>query len=593
MLKQLLIKNMAIIEALELQFQDGLTVITGESGSGKSILLDAIALAFGARASPKEILRSGATRGLVELVFDTGNLLEQATFREFMAQQGVTLLPEETELLLSREFTSGSSRSRINGVPVSREVLERLRPWLIDLHGQHELTSLFQREKQRVYLDALGGNPVSALKGQVSEAYDAWWTLKSQLEKAQRNRQELERQRDFLVFQLHELNEARLTTDDEDSQARQELDILGHAEKLIQVSARGSCLLSEGELQSPAILDQLALLQKTLSDGAAYDPKLENMLERLQSAYAELQAVAGDLSRYADRVEANPQRISELTERLDLLEKLKRKYGAHLNEVITKRNRLASDLEALEAGEQNLEALHAALARKENDLAMVSHELSQARQRLAQDLKGNLLIQLEGLAMPGVSFDVQFIPVTYSREGVEEVEFLFSANPGEGLKPLAKVASGGELSRFLLAMKVLTADTDGLLTLVFDEIDSGISGPTAKAVAEKLAGLSRNLQVLTITHQPMIAAMGQQHWHVEKRVIRLENGAESVDVAVEALEQDENRRLKVLTRLVSGVETQDEAARKFIRKLRQQAVQFYGKAPVASLSTLQNSFARP
>lgn len=591
MLKQLLIKNIAIIEALDLQFQQGLTVITGESGSGKSILLDAIALAFGARVSPREILRSGCERGQVELSFETGSLLEQDAFREFLAIQGVELLPDETELLLSREFTVGGSRSRINGIPVTREILERLRPWLIDLHGQHELTSLFQRDKQRVYLDATGGSAVASLKRQVAEAHEAWSALKSQLEKHNRNRQELERQRDFLVFQLNELNEARLTSEDEDVQARQELEILSHAEKLIRVSAQGSALLTDGEAHAPAVLDQLSTLQKTLAEGAAYDPELESILERLQSAYAELQALGSDLSRYSDRVEANPERISELADRLDLLEKLKRKYGSNLGEVIAKRDQLAEDLEALESGEQNLEALEVAIAEKEQALAVISNELSEVRQSLAENLKRDLLAQLQGLSMPGVSFGVLFIPGHYSREGQEEVEFLFSANPGEGLKPLAKVASGGELSRFLLAMKVLTAGSDGLLTLVFDEIDSGISGPTAKAVAEKLAGLSRDLQVLAITHQPMIAAIGLQHWHVEKQVLQSSEGTESVRVKVEALERDEDRRLQVLTRLVSGVDSQDEAARKFIRKLRQQANQFYKKPSVEALPQLQDSHA--
>ena len=329
------------------------------------------------------------------------------------------------------------------------------------------------------------------------------------------------------------------------------------------------------------MLDQLAVLQKTLGEGAAYDPQLESLLERLQGAYAELQSVASDLSRYSNRVEANPERISELADRLDLLEKLKRKYGANLGEVIAQRDQLAQDLEALDSGEQNLEALEQAIAEKEQHLALISRELSEVRGTLALTLKADLLIQLQGLAMPGVSFDVQLMPAQYSRDGMDEVEFQFSANPGEALKPLAKVASGGELSRFLLAMKVLTAGTDGLLTLVFDEIDSGISGPTAKAVAEKLAGLSQNLQVLAITHQPMIAAMGLQHWHVEKRVLQAPDGVESVSVQVEALDRNEDRRLQILTRLVSGVDAPDEAARQFIGKLRQQALDFYEQSPVA------------
>lgn len=583
MLIQLQIKNIAIIEALELRFQKGLTVITGESGSGKSILLDAISLAFGAKVSPREILRTGSDRGQVELLFDIGNLQDHQFFRDFLFQHQVPLLPDETEILLSREFTSGGSRSRINGTPVNREVLETLRPWIIDLHGQHELTSLFQRDKQRAYLDATGGTAVVNLKRKVAEAYDAWRSVRQQWETLTQNRQEQERQRDFLVFQLTELMEAQIKAEDEDIQARQEMEKLGHAEKLIQVSRQGSILLSEGDMQTPAVLDELSRLQKILAEAANHDTALEAMLEQLQGVYANLRAVASDLNRYSDTVETNPERLSELSERLDQLEKIKRKYGSTLKAVISRRDQLEEELNALEVSAQSLEDLETAIIEREKTLEAVVQELSQVRQQLADDLKRALLLQLQMLAMPGVSFDVSIIPTSYSREGTEEVEFLFSANPGEALKPLSKVASGGELSRFLLAMKVLTAGSDGLLTLVFDEIDSGISGPTAKAVAEKLGALSRELQVLAITHQPMIAAMGQQHLHVEKQVFQTSEGTESVVVAVQQLDQDTERRLKVLARLVSGIESQDEAVEKFILRLQEQAAVFYGEPAIRML----------
>lgn len=573
MLKQLQIRNIAIIESLSVQFERGFTVITGESGSGKSILLDAISLSFGAKASPREILRAGSSRGQVELLFDIGSMLEHNAFRDFLSEQGVTLLPDETEILLSREFTTGGSRSRINGVPVTREVLEALRPWVIDLHGQHELTSLFQREKQRLYLDAFGGSAHAALKRKVADAYEAWSGLKRQLEAIVRNRQDIERQRDFLAFQLQELQEARLDNEDEDVQARQELEILSHAEKLIRVSQQGAGLLSEGDAQTPAVLDQLALLQKKLSEGAGYDPALSALLEQLQGVHTELRAIALELDHYHERVEVRPERIAELSERLDLLEKLKRKYGNTLREVLARRDELAHELEQLESGEQNVQALEKAIASQEKTLSNLCQQLSEARQKLADALKNQLLSQLQVLAMPGVSFDIAFIPVGYGREGAEEVEFLFSANPGEPLRALAKVASGGELSRFLLAMKVLTAGSDGLLTLVFDEIDSGISGPTAKVVAEKLAGLSREIQVIAITHQPMIAAMGQQHLHVEKQV-QTASGRESVQVLAEMLAGDDERRVKILSRLVSGMDSSDEAVEKFIRRLQAEAAVF-------------------
>jgi DNA repair protein RecN (Recombination protein N) len=575
MLKQLFIRNIAIIEALELAFERGLTVITGESGSGKSILLDAIALAFGARVSPKEVLRAGSTRGQVELIFDIGSLSGHQAFKAFLADQGVELQPDETEILLSREFSSGGSRSRINGIPVTRDVLEQLRPWIIDLHGQHELTSLFQKEKQRLYLDAYGSNTLLPIKQVVSEAYEAWASLKSRYHHLVKSRQELAQKRDFIQFQLNELLEAKLQEADEDSKARQELEVLSHGEKLIRVAAQGASLLSDSEGQQSAVLDQLSVLQKRLSEGAAYDPVLGGLLLQVQGLHTELRAVASELERYADRVDLDPGRMAELTDRLDMLEKLKRKYGPSLPEVLARRDQLAEALDTLDNGEQNLDALEGEIAEREAVLQAVSRQLSEARQAVASRLNQELLTQLQVLSMPGVSFDVSFLPIAYSREGAEDVEFLFSANPGEPLRPLAKVASGGELSRFLLAMKVLTAESDGLLTLVFDEIDSGISGPTAKAVAEKLATLSHRLQVLTITHQPMIAAMGRQHLHVQKNVVRGKSGDESVWVDVQALEKDGERRLNALSRLVSGMETRDVAVEKFIRRLQAEADAFY------------------
>lgn len=575
MLKQLFIRNIAIIESLELAFEGGLTVITGESGSGKSILLDAIALAFGAKASPKELLRAGCNRGQVELIFDIGALKDHAALREFLLGQGIELLPDETEILLTREFTTGGSRSRVNGCPVTRDVLENLRPWIIDLHGQHELTSLFQKEKQRHYLDAWGGNELQAVKRQLAGVYEAWLALKNRYDLLSQNSQELAQKRDFLVFQLTELQEAQLADADEDVKARQELEVLSYGEKLLRIASQSMELLAHGETQAPAILDQLGSFQKKLAEGSAYDPVLNALLQQVEGISTELKAVAGELNRYADRVDMNPARIAELTDRLDCLERLKRKYGPTLLQVITKRDDVALELESLDAGDQNLETLAAAMAEQERELRQFSQQLSAIRHQVGERLKQELLIQLQALSMPGVSFDIAFNPIAYSREGMEEVEFLFSANPGEAMKPLAKVASGGELSRFLLAMKVLTAETDGLLTLVFDEIDSGISGPTAKAVAEKLAQLSNQLQVVAITHQPMIAAMGRQHVHVEKRVFDAPSGLESVRVQVQRLEHDAEQRVQILSRLVSGMESRDEAVEKFIRRLQGEADAFY------------------
>lgn len=602
MLKRLSIRNIAIIEALDLDFEDGLTVITGESGSGKSILLDAIALAFGARVSPKEALRTGCSRGQVELLFELGHWREHADFRAFLNDQGLELSPEETEILLSRELTPGGSRSRINGASVGREAVEMLRGWVIDLHGQHELTGLFRADRQRACLDGYGRGvsgkrdastemtgkvTLAELKRDVAVAYEVWKVLKHRYEALLANRSERLRQRDFLLFQLSELEAADLRDVDEDADARRELELLSHGEKRLRVAARGVALLSEGGVSEGlpvALLDQLSLLEKTLAEGAGYDPAMETLLVQAQGAHAELKAIAGELVRYANRVEMSPERMALLTDRLDVLEKLKRKYGPTLRDVLATQERLEQELMALEDAEQDAETLEAAVFESEARLADLSRKLGEIRRVVAEDLKAAMLLQLQTLSMPGVSFDVAFTPTAYGAEGMEEVTFLFSANPGEPLRPLAKVASGGELSRFLLAMKVLTAENDGLLTLIFDEIDSGVSGPTAKALAEKLAMLSQRLQVLTITHQPMLAAMGRQHLHVEKQVQCNEVGEESVRVAVRSLEPDGEERLNVLSRLASGMETSDQAVEKFIRRLRADADAFYRELSLPTIN---------
>jgi DNA repair protein RecN (Recombination protein N) len=584
MLKHLSIRNIAIIDSVDLSFEQGLTVITGESGSGKSILLDAIALAFGARVSPKEVLRSGQARGQVELLFSLGHRLQDATFRQLLADWDILLAPDEEELLLSREFTIGGSRSRVNGTPVNREILEALRPWIIDLHGQHELTSLFRPERQLACLDGYGSATLVELRRAVYEAYSAWRQLRQKLDTLLKNQRERLQQRDFLAFQLEELEAAELTDSAEDEAAREELKLLSYSEKRLRVAERAALILSEGlghvgdEGAEPALLDQLAILEKLLAEGASYDAALAPLLQQVEGAHAELKAVAGDLSHYAERVDMNPERIGDLTDRLDLLEKLKRKYGPTLAEVLLLRDRLAQELDALNTAEDDSQRLQRDVEERESLLADLCEQLRAMRQVLAADLKNAILSQLQDLAMPNVLFDVVFQPTAYGPDGADEVTFLFSANPGDPMRPLAKVASGGELSRFLLAMKVLTAGNDGLLTLIFDEIDSGVSGPTAKALAEKLARLSLHMQILAITHQPVIAAMGRQHFHVEKQLLTgTDEGHDGVVVSIQNLSAHGDTRLNVLSRLASGLTQPDQVVESFIRRLRDEAAQFYGQ----------------
>ena len=568
MLKHLRVRNIAIVEQVELDLDAGLTVITGESGSGKSILIDAISLAFGEKVSPKDVLRAGTERGQIELLFDAAELLNEEGFVQFLKDEGIESSDGETEILLSREFTASGSRSRINGVPVNRDVLTRLRPFVVDLHGQHELTSLFQPERQREYLDMLGDAAFQSLKEKVAAAYSDWQQLASRRERLLSNRQDLERQRDFLSYQLKELEAAQLTDGIEDQTLQGEREVLSHAEKLQRVSGAAQSLLTDGESERPAVIDQLDDITRQLAEGAPYDARLQTLLDQVEGARTELKAAAADLSAYRERVELNPERLSEITDRLDVLEKLKRKHGPTLGDVLTTFETLQAEWETLEADATDIDALDARIAEKEGVLKTASDQLTVSRQKLALGLEGELSGQLQALALPSVQFKVGIEPASYAAHGRDDITFLISANPGEPLKPLAKTASGGELSRFLLALKAILAQAGGVATLVFDEIDSGVSGPTAKAVAERLSALSRRLQVLVITHQPLIAALGRQHWHVEKHL-----SADSVRVEAIALTEDA-ARLPVLSRLVSGSESGDEAVERFVLKLMAEARAF-------------------
>lgn len=572
MLKRLTLENIAIVDALEVSFEGGLTVITGETGAGKSIMIEAVAMAFGAKAPAKDILRTGSPRGRIELLLDLSALKDPEPVRRFLSDQALELLPEETELLISREFTPTASRCRVNGTPVTREVLDALRPYFLDCHGQHELTGLFHRSVQRACLDGLGGESLKQIKIQVARAFQKWQLARQKLTRHQADQQSFQSKKDFLTFQLNELMEADLNDPDEDSHTQIELERLTHGEKLRQSTAQAVELLSEGDYEkSPAITELLARVQKIIAEGARVDVTLTPLLERATGLYEESRALALDLGGYHEDLESDPARINVLVDRLDLLEKLKRKYGPTLAEVLSTRDRLSEELASQEAGENNLEALEAACAEAETALIALTAQLSEARIRVADSLKSLLEEQLRSLALPSAMFDIVFHPTPPGMDGGEEVEFLFSANPGEPLRPLAKVASGGELSRFLLALKVLTAESGTMQTLIFDEIDTGMSGNAAKSVGEKLLALARHLQVLVITHQPIVAAMGDHHLHVQKRVVEDEAG-ENPRVQVEAVNlQEKEKRLAVLSRLASGIDTDDEAVENYILRLLNQA----------------------
>jgi DNA repair protein RecN (Recombination protein N) len=581
MISRILLQNIAIVSQLSVSLEPGLTVITGESGSGKSLVLEAIALAFGLKVPPKQVLKSGCSKGLVEVILqladvdDTEKLAACLQTFQFDCE-----VQQETEWSLSREITPQSSRFRLNGIPVTRELVEAIRPWFVDIHGQHELHQLFSPTHQLAYLDTFGGVEIRTLKKRVSEAYTQWHLAHQQHQSLLQTLQATAQNRDFLLFQLTELDQAAVIHPDEDETLRQELRRLSCASQFIQAAQYGYAVLQDDRnSQQPALLDQLNRIQKKLvSAGGVGDTVLQGIHERIEQVICELQQVSEELASYPEQIDTHPERLAELTERLDVLEKLKRKYGPTLQQLMAHHTTLTQQLEDLDSSDSKLKAVEHHLEASRGTLQTACTRLTQMRQQCAGQFKLNIKEELQSLAMPGVSFDIELTQTQFSEHGADSMMFLFSANPGEPLRPLAQVASGGELSRFLLAAKVIQAQSGNRMSLLFDEIDTGISGPTAKAVAKKMIQLSHHHQVIAITHQPMIAVLGQQHLHVTKKIEHNGN-THAAQVVVESIANNPEKRQEALAQLISGATGQDETTRRFIAQLQVQAQEICQNTP--------------
>lgn len=607
MIRLLRLENIAVFERVSVPFGPGLTILTGEAGSGKSLLIDALGWAFGAPVSARDILRTGTSSGRVELTLaipsavnatdedgeDDAVLAENALaqVRTFLEENGIELAPDETELLISREFTAASSRSRINGTPVNRQLLETLRGWLLEIQGQHALTGLFRKSVQRENLDALGGSDMAVLRAEVAEVYQGWLATRQHIQTIEENRQQRLQRLDFVRFQLQELEEAELSDPDEDAQVRQELQRLQNAESLLQGAAKTLALMGgddSGYGEDAACVETLlAKALKSFQDPARLDGTAGPLNERLISLLEETKALVSDLARYHDRLEVRPDKIQELGDRLDRLERLKRKYGPTLADVLATRDQLANESDTLDQDDRTLEALKATLNQQEAAMKSLLGRLTAERKTLSAQLETRMTSLLRELAMPSARFAVQLLATDWGPLGAEEVEFLFSANPGEDLRPLAKIASGGELSRVLLALTALMAHEGQARTYVFDEIDTGTSGATAQSIAAQLFRLSRSgCQVIVVTHQPIVAAAADQHLHVSKRVIAgADEGLERASTQV-AILNDESTRLEVLSRLASGLEGSDEAVASYASRLLKMAEDWKLTAVSGGVATL-------
>ncbi|MGB3300708.1 MAG: DNA repair protein RecN [Phormidesmis sp.] len=523
MLSALKIENFALIDQLELKLKPGLNVLTGETGAGKSIILDAIDAVLGGKASNRWV-RTGANKALVEAVFDVGadDPRIHPQIQQWLSQHDI---PAQGNILTCRRELTASkgsvrSRSRLNGVAVKKPEMEDLRRLLIEITAQGQTLQLGSPDLQRDWLDGFGDRQLIEQRQKVASDYEAATAAKKQLDTRRQAEQQRTDQLDMFEFQNKELSEAAIAAPDELEALQIEHHRLSHSVELQQQSYQSYQILYEND-SGGACADLLGQAETILSDMLRYDPEVEPILEMVGEAIAQVQEAGRQINAYGENIETDPQRLEEIDQRIAQLKQLCRKYNRDLPELIDYYQEIQASLAALHGDGQSIDDLEAAYQSKQKALMESCHRLTKLRQAAAQALEKDLIAQLKPLAMERVKFKVDIQSQAPTVNGADLVSFLFSPNPGEPLQPLVEIASGGEMSRFLLALKACFSRVDPIGTMVFDEIDVGVSGRVAQAIAEKLYQLGRQHQVLCVTHQPLVAAMADAHFHVGKHVVTL------------------------------------------------------------------------
>lgn len=559
MLTTLRIKNLALVADLTLELQSGCNVITGETGAGKSIIIGALNLVLGERAD-RTLIRSGSDSCSVEAVFDVGKLKASSALTTFLDANGLEPC-EDQQLVLKRVFTSaGANRQFVNGSPTTLAALGTIGEWLVDMHGPHEHQSLLNAAKQLAILDAFGGLQKER------EAFGDFVAKRGTLEAEKAalivDEKTYAQQLDLLRFQVNEITSARLQPG-EDEQIGQEYQRSSNAAKLLQLSQAALDLLSENE---SSLLTQAGIVGRTLHELQRIDSGAAEILsqhEQMVNAANELQAA---LSHYVDKVDVNPERLQELEERMNLLQSLKRKYGATLADVIAFGDEAKQKLQSLEQRDEELARLNAALEKLDTELLRVGKDLAAKRKKVIPQLSKAVSKQLADLGFRQSKFDVALTTIsekeftehgTRNATGLDTIEFQFAPNPGEPAKPLRAIASSGELARVMLALKTVLAAEDEIPVLVFDEVDANVGGETANVVGEKMRQIADKRQVLCITHLPQVAAAGTAHYVVSKQV---KEGRTISEISL----LNKKERVAELTRMLGG---QTDAARKHAEAL--------------------------
>ena len=546
-----MIENFALIKKLNVNFHQGLNVLTGETGAGKSIIIDAVNLVIGDRAD-KSFIRTGEDKAMVQAVFYSNN----PVLDMLLTENGVNP-SEDGCIIITRElYGNGRSASRLNDKLVTVSLIKEVCKHLIDIHGQHAHQSLLYPDNHLDMLDMLKGGEIVDLKKSVESSYHTLRTIEKRLKDLNENDLEKERRKDILHFQVNEIDDAELLEDEEDHLMERQT-LMANSEKIYKIMAESYETIYNGRNQYLSIIDGLGSIISNIGDIRQFHKEILSIYETLQEAFYKIEDGAGDIRNYRDRLEFDPAELDQVEKRLDIINRLKRKYGKTISAVLTYRDEIAKELTEIDNSQELIDQLTREKQRILSEVMDLSKRLSILRQKASAFLTEKMNLELLNLNMDKANFKVLIEDnidskgqIVLTSKGFDKVEFLISTNAGEPLKPLAKIASGGEISRIMLAIKTILAKSDQIPTIIFDEIDTGISGRTANIVGEKLATISKTHQILCITHLPQIASMADQHFFIEKNM--------KDDVTLTSIQQlSHAERIAELGRLLGGISLTD------------------------------------
>jgi len=545
---------MALIKELNIEFEERLNVLTGETGAGKSIIIEAIDLILGGHTA-SDLIRDGEdsliVEGLFLLTFQEKELISNLNL-------DMAIVNEEGDLLIRREVNKkGRNKCWINQKLVNLSLLQDVGNILVDLHGQHNHQSLLDSSGHIDLMDNLGGDKIIKYRKELSDTYRIWRDKKKKLFQLIKDREENLKRIDFLKFQLEEIDEASLVKD-EDKVLEEEEMVLRNAEKIIETMEKANFILYEGGLEQSSVRDSLSEVSANLGEISSLDRRIEKIRENLKEIGYQFEDIVNEIVKYKDEIELDSKKLKEVERRLNLINSLKSKYGSAIEEILQYRQKIYQELEEIDYSEDKVKKLKEEIDSLENKISVISHHLNVNRRKIAEDLEKKVIRELEDLNMKKCQFEVSInnyeddsgIEIEGKKykigpKGIDDIEFMISPNVGERLRPLARIISGGEVSRIMLALKSILSEVDQVPTLIFDEIDSGVGARLGEVIAQKLRNLSEKRQVVCVTHLPQIACRAGRHFYIEKYILNNQTG-------IKLREMRGEERVKEIARMLDG-----------------------------------------